>query len=127
MQNTATRPVSSVRNRSRAGIRFTGCICALIHDGKEYRLATYRGVKVKRWSEDGTVIRQGKYRLEVEVLGKQPQPLRAPVDGGMGRIIHESLCATLCCRFWSGETLLLDQTDCTGSFEYANPQTDART
>lgn len=105
-----------------AGVRFTGCICALIYDGKEYRMATYRGVKVERWSGDGALIRQGKYRLEVALLEEQPQPLRAPVNGAMGRTIHESLCAKLRCRFWNGDTLLLDRTDCTGSFEYSNPE-----
>lgn len=110
-----------------AGIRFTGCICALIHNGKEYRLATYRGVKVERWSDSGAVIRQGKYRLEIEAVDKQPQPLRAPVNGAMGRTIHESVCGKLRCRFWSGDTLLLDQTDCSGSFEYANSQAEGKT
>lgn len=109
-----------------AGIHFTGCICALIHNGKEYRLATYRGVRVERWSNGGALIRQGKYRLEVELLEEQPQPLRAPVNGAMERSIHESLCAKLRCRFWTGDTLLFDQIDCAGSFEYSNPEVDRR-
>ena len=109
----------SVASIPLARIHFTGCICALIHNGKEYRLATYRGVKVERWSARGALIRQGKHRLEVEVLEEQPQPLRAPVNGAMGRKIHESLCAKLRCRFWCGGKLLFDQTDCNGSFEYA--------
>lgn len=109
-----------------AGIRFTGCICALIHNGKEYRLATYRGVRVERWSGGGARIRQGKYRLEVELAEEQPQPLRAPVNGEMGRIIHESLRAKLRCRFWSADKLLVDQTACIGSFEYSNPEADKR-
>lgn len=102
-----------------AGICFTGCICSLIHNGREYRLATYRGVKVERWSDHGALLRQGKYRLEIQVPDQQPQPLRAPADGEMGRTIHESLCAKLRCRFWKGDTLLLNQTDLGGSFEYA--------
>lgn len=97
---------------------FTGCICALIDQGREYRLATYRGARVERWSAAGAVIRQGNYRLEVEVLETQALPLRAPIGGGMGRIIHESLRATLRYRFWSGGALLLDHTDPCASFEY---------
>ena len=41
---------------------FTGCICAVIHKGREYRLATYRGCRVERWSGRGALVRQGKYR-----------------------------------------------------------------
>lgn len=108
-----------------AGLRFTGCICALILNGKEYRLATYRGVSVERWSGGGALLRQGKYRLEVELLEEQPQPLRAPVNGAMGRTIHESLCAKLRCRFWSRDTLLLDRTEGTGSLEYSDPEHEA--
>lgn len=102
-----------------AGIRFTGCICALIHQGREYRLATYRGARVERWSAAGAVIRQGAFRLEVEVLETQALPLRAPAGGGMGRTIHESLCATLRYRFWHGAALLFEHTDPYASFEYA--------
>ena len=99
---------------------FTGCICAVLHHGREYRLATYRGVRIKHWSDRGALIRQGKYRLAVEVLEERGRPLRAPVAGSMGRIIHESLCATLRYRFWVGETLLFDHTDHCASFEYAD-------
>lgn len=101
------------------GIRFTGCICAVMHRGQEYRLATYRGAGVARWSENGAVIRQGRYRLEVEALDRQPQPLRAPTGGAMERTIHESLQGNLRCRLWRGDTCLLDRTDPGGSFEYA--------
>lgn len=99
---------------------FTGCICALIDQGREYRLATYRGARVERWSAAGAVIRQGTCRLEVKVLETHPLPLQAPAGGGMGRTIHESLCTTLRYRFWSGGALLLDHTDPCASFEYAD-------
>lgn len=99
---------------------FTGCICAILHGGKEYRLATYRGVRVEKWSETGAVIRQGKHRLEVELLSGTGHPLKAPVQGAMGRTIHEILCSTIRYRFWAGETLLFDHTDPRASFEYSD-------
>lgn len=102
-----------------AGHCFTGCICAVLYGGREYRLATYRGVKVLAWSARGAVIRQGRYCLAVEVLERQSQPLRAPVEGEMGRTIHESLCASLRCRFWAGNHLLFDRVDRCAGFEYA--------
>lgn len=99
---------------------FTGCICAVITQGREYRLATYRGVRVRQWSDTGAVIRQGKYRLTAELLEGQGCPLRAPSSGRMDRSIRESLRARMRYRFWSGETLLFSHTDDNASFEYAD-------
>ena len=99
--------------------RFTGCICAVICRGREYRLATYRGVRIEQWSDTGAVIRQGKYRLTAELLEGKGCPLRAPADGVMGRTVHESLCSTVRYRFWAGERLLFDYTDRCAGFEYA--------
>jgi len=101
---------------------FTGCICAVIHNGREYRLATYRGVRIEQWSNTGAVIRQGKYRLSAEMLEERGHPLRAPVEGTMGRTVHESLRARLRYRFWKGKELLFEHTDNCASFEYANQQ-----
>ncbi len=99
---------------------FTGCICAVMDRGQEYRLATYRGARVEKWSSSGAVIRQGPYRLEAEVIAERGHPLQAPVDGDMRRTIHESLCAAMRYRFWRGEELLLSHTDEYASFEYAD-------
>lgn len=66
---------------------FTGCICAVLYNGQEYRLATYRGARVEQWSGTGAVIRQGTYRLSAELLEGHGCPLRAPVEGSMGRTI----------------------------------------
>ncbi|MGN0968213.1 MAG: tocopherol cyclase family protein [Oscillospiraceae bacterium] len=99
---------------------FTGCICAVLYNGQEYRLATYRGARIERWSGAGAVIRQGKYRLSAELLEGRGCPLRAPAEGSMGRTIRESLCAQMRYRFWRGEKLLLEHTDRCASFEYAD-------
>lgn len=102
-----------------AGLRFTGCLCALCHRGEEYRLATYRGVRLLSWSERGAVLRQGNRRLVLELLEQRAQPLKAPAEGNMSRTIRESLCARVRFRFWEGERLLLDHTDACAGFEYA--------
>mgnify|MGYP001110556968 FL=1 len=99
---------------------FTGYICALLYGGQEYRLATYRSVRIETWSSSSTVIRQGKYRLETELLNERRQPLRAPVEGRMERTIHESLCAEVRYRFWHGGSLLFQHTDPNASFEYSS-------
>ena len=98
---------------------FTGCICSILYRGREYRLATYRGAKIEEWSASGAAIRQGKYRLEAELLNEQPQALRAPVEGRMERTIHESLCADMCYRFWYRENLLFQHIAPNASFEYS--------
>ena len=103
---------------------FTGCICAVLLEGREYRLATYRGARVEGWSGAGGVIRQGKYRLSAELLEGRGAPLRAPVAGSMGRTIRESLCARMRYRFWEGERLLLERTDPFASFEYADERSN---
>lgn len=100
--------------------RFTGCICAVLYRGKEYRLATYRGASIETWSPSGAVVRQGNDRLEIELLKAQKLPLRAPVQGGMSRTIHESLCAEVRYRFRRGNALLFQHTDRCASFEYSN-------
>lgn len=101
-----------------AGVRFTGCICAVLYSGREYRLATYRGGRVEQWSASGVAIRQGRYRLTAELLAGEGSPLRAPAGGVMGRTVHESLRATVRYRLWAGEALLLDHTDRCAGFEY---------
>lgn len=97
---------------------FLGCICAVVYEGREYRLATYQGARVVRWGASGAEVRQGPYRLVAEVLEAQPRPLRAPVGGGMDRTVRESLRASVRYRFWIWEQLLFDHTDDCASFEY---------
>lgn len=104
------------------GGSFTGCICAVLYGGREYRLATYSAVKVERWDTGGAVISQGPYRLAVELVKAHPLPLRAPRDGSMARTIHESLCATVRYRFWVDGSLLFDRLDQRASFEYADSE-----
>ncbi len=102
------------------GGSFTGCICALFHQGREYRLATYRGARIEGWSASGAAVRQGRLLLSAEVLEQRRQILRAPAEGRMERGIHESLCATVRYRLWNGETLLFQHTDPQASFEYSD-------
>ena len=104
-------------------VRITGTICSVHCNKQEYRLATYKGARIKAWSEHGAEVVQGKYRLLAEVLEKQGQPLRAPVKGAMGRIIHESLCSKVRYRFWEKGHLIFDHTDDGASFEYAEKTT----
>lgn len=99
---------------------FTGCICAVLHRGREYRLATYLGARIVKWSPAGAEVRQGFYRLTVELLEEQSRPLRAPDQGRMERTVHESLCSKARYSFWRGEELLFRHTDRCAGFEYSD-------
>lgn len=98
---------------------FTGCICAIIHGGREFRLASYRGARLVSWSPRGAVVRQGPYRLEAALLEGRGRPLRAPVEGSMDRTVHESPEARVEYRFWRGRELLFHHTDPHAAFECA--------
>lgn len=103
-------------------IRFTGCICAIAHNGKEYRIATYQGARVVQWSVDAAVVLQGKYRFEVRLLEQSARSLRAPTEGDMCRTVKESLCAKVYYRLWEHNKLILDIKSDKASYEYSQDQ-----
>lgn len=99
------------------GIHFTGCICAIVYQGMEYRLATYYGVRIVAASPQRLILQQGKYRLEVEIMAAPTQPLRAPRKGNMVETIHESNCTPACFRFFAGAQKLFEKESANCSFE----------
>lgn len=99
---------------------FTGCICAIFHRGREYRLATYQGARIEKWSPTGAGVRQGSHRLTVELLEGLSRPLHAPAEGRMERTIHESPCARVRYSFWHGKELLFRHTDRCAGFEFSD-------
>lgn len=72
------------------GGQFTGCIGFVWLNGRELRLATYKGLRVLEAGPRGAVVRQGSWELRVELLAARPLPLQAPRRGDMGRVIRES-------------------------------------
>lgn len=73
-----------------AGLHFTGVIGFVYMDGKERRIATYLGAAPIETKRGVVAVRQGKYLLRAELLAENPALLRAPVHGGMTRMIRES-------------------------------------
>lgn len=49
------------------GINFKGCICAISYNEKNYRLATYLGVKILVNNKQRIYLKQGKYLLKIMV------------------------------------------------------------
>lgn len=103
---------------------FQGCICAIWHHGKEYRLATYRGARILKDTADELVIAQGKYRLHVKREGTKEagnagtdQELLAPVQGSMSRMIKENIACRVHYCFLSGKRVLFEFATDRASFE----------
>lgn len=102
-----------------AGVRFRGCICVVFLEGKEYRLATYLGVRVVASTKRQILLVQGKYRLEIHIDCPNAHSLLAPVDGRMKRMIYESPSCRAHFRFWIAGKVVFDEISDGVSFEYA--------
>lgn len=87
-------------------LRFVGCVGFIFLNGKERRIATYRGVKLLRIGNDAVSLRQGNLTLDIQLIQANSHPLYAPHRGEMSRTIHESPSCTVryTCRE-GGDTL----------------------
>ena len=101
-----------------AGFHFPGCLCSVYHHGKEYRLATYGGVKIEKYTPREVILTQSVYRVQVTLLEAAAHCLRAPEKGAMTRTIHESPACTVRYRFWDHGETVLDFTEKQAGFEY---------
>lgn len=97
---------------------FQGCIATVYYQGKEYRLATYHGVKVLHYHSDEITLSQGDYLLQINLLEQNPQRLLAPQQGIQSRIIHESVGSTVRYRFYQDGHCLFEQTSQQAGYEW---------
>ena len=90
------------------GFSFTGCVCAVVFGGREYRLATYRGVRIVSGNREHLILRQGRLRLELTVIPRDGgHPLLAPMRGSMSETVRECCEAYLQLHLMQdGKTLL---------------------
>lgn len=100
------------------GFSFTGIICIVMLNGKEHRLATYLGAKLKHIGNNSITVSQGGYELTARLLKKNAHPLSAPVKGKMSRTIHESASCTAYYRFSLNDNVLCEFTSDRASFEF---------
>ena len=100
------------------GLKFWGCVCVVWLNGCEYRLATYKGVKVLRCERGVLELGQGKYRLSVTVEPREGMALPAPASGVMTRVIHENLSCPARFRFMDGDRVLFDGESGHASYEW---------
>ena len=100
------------------GFHFTGIIGVILLNGKEHRIATYLGAKVKRIDKNTVTVKQGDFQLTARLLQKNSQPLAAPSHGLMNRTIHESASCKAYYRFSYKNEILCEFTSDRASFEY---------
>lgn len=100
------------------GFHFTGIIGVIMLGGKEYRIATYLGAKLKQISEKSVTVEQGNYKLCAKLIKKKAHPLYAPDNGKMDRTIHESASCTACYSFSYKGKKLFEFTSNRASFEF---------
>lgn len=100
------------------GFCFTGIICVVMLNGKEHRLATYLGAKLKHVGNNSITVSQGGYELTAKLVKKNAHPLSAPVNGEMSRIIHESASCTAYYRFSFDDKILCEFISDRASFEF---------
>ena len=100
------------------GIHFTGIIGVVLLNGKEYRIATYLGARIKQIDENSVTIKQENFELTAKLLKKNAQPLAAPTNGNMCRTIHESASCEAYYRFCNKNNVLFEFTTDTASFEF---------
>lgn len=101
------------------GTSFTGCLCAIIYAGREYRLATYRGVRIHAAQTEYLCLSQGKFFLKIEITPSHGgYPLRSPVQGEMSGTVRESSNASIHVLLWEQKKPVLDLRSSHAMYEF---------
>lgn len=99
-------------------LKFRGCICIIQYEGREYRLATYLGVRVLCCTGKKIVLQQGRCRLDIRIQEKDGRHLSAPQNGRMTRTIVESAACPAEFVFYKGKKTVFHLYSDHASFEY---------
>ncbi|WP_458787571.1 tocopherol cyclase family protein [Vallitalea sediminicola] len=101
---------------------FTGLICILYIDGKEYRFATYHNAKIKKLqcSKNNLHIEilQDNYTLDIRSKCSDNNILIAPKNGDMNRKIIESMSAEIKVKLLNKDYVIFEDTTYNGCVEY---------
>lgn len=100
------------------GFHFTGIIGVILLNGKEYRIATYLGARIKQVKKNIVTLKQGNFEFTAKLLNKNAHPLAAPSNGDMCRTIHESAACEAYYRFLHKDRVLCEFTTYEASFEF---------
>lgn len=102
------------------GFEFKGCIASILYKEKEYRMATYNGVRVINYNKNGLTIKRGRYKLHIDIEDNNAKKLLAPNQGEMERVIYEAIACSGRFRFYKKDKLIFDLKSNNTSFEYVN-------
>lgn len=103
------------------GVCFTGIIGVVMLNGKEFRIATYLGAKLKYIGNNTITVSQGGCELTARLIKQNARPLSAPINGEMCRTIHESASSTAYYRFSYKGITICEFTSNRASFEFEYP------
>lgn len=101
------------------GTKFNGCIAYIYRNGKEYRIATYKGARIKYMAPDEIMIKQKQYTLRACAPNVGGSQLHAPEKGQMTRTITESLSCEVNYQLYKKDQLIMDVRAENASFEYS--------
>ena len=111
--------MASIAHIPFCGGSFRGCICAILYQGREYRLATYRGVRIQAFTPRHICLSQGGLLLELDIVPSHPgHPLRAPQRGKMSGTIRESCNVHLRTRLWKRGKAIFDLQSDHAAYEF---------
>lgn len=101
------------------GGHFTGCICAVVYGEREYRLATYKGVRIRVAEPGYVVLSQGNLLLKIDIRScAAAHSLLSPVQGRMTGTIRESNRACARFRLWEKGNRVFDLRSENAGYEY---------
>lgn len=92
------------------GHTFLGTTIAVLYKGKEYRMATYLGAKVRLYTKKRIIITQNNMILKVTLCKANPVSLAAPINGAMIRTIEEHTVSQVHYYFAVKGKILIDET-----------------
>lgn len=124
--NAAASIMVSVADIPFLGFHFYGCIGMVYLNGREYRMATYTGVKILRCGSHGVTLKQGKHLLRIDVFPQSAHPLFSPQQGKMSGTIHESPSCRARFRFYESGRLLLDEVSTQTGFEFVTEEKNSQ-
>lgn len=103
------------------GKAFTGCIGVVLYRGREYRFATYLGVKIIKYTKEEVILEQKNICLRVnvshEIEWNTSHSLKAPDKGNMTRTIQECIAGSVRYRFYIDGRMCFDKVSNKASIE----------
>lgn len=109
------------------GFRFRGCICSVLYGNREYRLATYNGVKIHVAEAEHVRLSQGSLLLEIDAVpSREGHALLSPVRGKMSGSIRENCNTSVHVKLWSRGRAVFDLSSPHAAYEFVPYVGDSR-